>query len=183
MEKTVNPCSEEGHWLADVDVSYNDLAGLCGAKGKLACIMTFLKAFWVGDAKGRSSNVRIGSVRSYFDEDGHLHLDFETRFTVDEDLQASLQRVADSVSCGAPGEGDMNPEEKACYDVLLVEVPDMTNKIMVIKVVREITGFGLKEAKDMVDMAPKVVRSGVPVEEARHMKEILEKAGGYVELR
>ena len=57
------------------------------------------------------------------------------------------------------------------------------NKISVIKVVREITGLGLKEAKDMVDGAPKTVKEGVAKEEAEEMKKKLEEAGAKVELK
>ena len=56
-------------------------------------------------------------------------------------------------------------------------------KIQVIKVVRELTGLGLKEAKDLVDGAPKAVKEGVPKAQAEEMKQKLEEAGGTVELK
>ena len=72
-------------------------------------------------------------------------------------------------------------EEKSIFNVELSEVGG--NKIAVIKVVREITGLGLKEAKDMVDAAPKVIKEGVPKAEADEMKKKLEEAGGKVTLK
>jgi len=74
-------------------------------------------------------------------------------------------------------------EEKATLDVVLVKVGDQTKKIAVIKVVRELTGLGLKEAKDMVDKAPQVIKNNVPREDAEAMKTKLEKEGATVELR
>ena len=74
-------------------------------------------------------------------------------------------------------------EAKATLDVILTKVADTTKKISVIKVVREITGLGLKEAKDVVDKAPQVVKPGVPREEAEAMKAKLEKEGATVDLK
>lgn len=90
------------------------------------------------------------------------------------------------VSAAAPvmmaaGGGAAAAEEKSAFDV---EVADAgANKIAVIKVVREITGLGLKEAKDMVDAAPKVVKEGVAKAEAEDMKKKLEEAGAKVNLK
>ncbi|GIW40125.1 MAG: 50S ribosomal protein L7/L12 [Candidatus Binatia bacterium] len=72
-------------------------------------------------------------------------------------------------------------EEKTDFDVVLQSAGD--KKIQVIKVVRELTGLGLKEAKDLVDGAPKVVKEGVPKEQAEEMKKKIEEAGGKVELK
>src|SRR3954471_7888965 len=74
-------------------------------------------------------------------------------------------------------------EEKATLDVMLMKVANQTKKISVIKVVREITGLGLKEAKDVVDKAPQAVKAGVPREEAEAMKAKLEKEGATVDLK
>ena len=74
-------------------------------------------------------------------------------------------------------------EKKSAFDVMLVKVPDQTKKIAVIKIVREITGLGLKEAKDLVDKAPQAVKNGVPTEDAEAMKAKLEKEGALVELK
>ncbi|MDO5116449.1 MAG: 50S ribosomal protein L7/L12 [Synergistaceae bacterium] len=72
-------------------------------------------------------------------------------------------------------------EEKTEFDVVLVE--HGANKIGVIKVVREITGLGLKEAKEMVDGAPKTVKEAAAKEEAEEIKKKLEEAGAKVELK
>ncbi len=72
-------------------------------------------------------------------------------------------------------------EEKSIFNIELTDIGG--NKIAVIKVVREITGLGLKEAKDLVDAAPKVVKEGVPKAEADEMKKKLEEAGGKVTLK
>ena len=72
-------------------------------------------------------------------------------------------------------------EEKTDFDVILAEVGP--NKINVIKVVREITGLGLKEAKDLVDGAPKPVKEGAGKDEAEEIKKKLEEAGAKVELK
>lgn len=72
-------------------------------------------------------------------------------------------------------------EEKTDFDVILAEVGP--NKINVIKVVREITGLGLKEAKDLVDGAPKAVKEGAGKDEAEEIKKKLEEAGAKVELK
>jgi large subunit ribosomal protein L7/L12 len=72
-------------------------------------------------------------------------------------------------------------EEKTEFDVVLAEIG--ANKIGVIKEVRTITGLGLKDAKDLVEAAPKTVKSGVSKDEAAKMKDILEKAGAKVEVK
>ncbi len=72
-------------------------------------------------------------------------------------------------------------EEKTSFNVELADAG--SNKIAVIKVVREITGLGLKEAKDMVDGAPKVVKENAPKAEADEMKKKLEEAGAKVNLK
>ena len=72
-------------------------------------------------------------------------------------------------------------EEKSDFDVILAEVGP--NKINVIKVVREITGLGLKEAKDLVDGAPKPVKEGAGKDEAEEIQQKLEEAGAKVELK
>ena len=72
-------------------------------------------------------------------------------------------------------------EEKTTFDVVLTGAGD--KKIQVIKVVREITSLGLKEAKDLVESAPKAVREGVPKDEAEQLKKKLEEVGASVELK
>ena len=72
-------------------------------------------------------------------------------------------------------------EEQTEFDAVLTEVG--ANKILVIKAVRELTGLGLKEAKDLVDAAPKAVKEGVTKEEAEQVKEKLAEAGATVEVK
>lgn len=83
----------------------------------------------------------------------------------------------------APGAAGATPaaEEKTEFNVELKEVGG--NKINVIKEVRAVTGLGLKEAKDLVEGAPKVIKEGVSKEEAAKIKEALEKAGAKVEVK
>ena len=83
----------------------------------------------------------------------------------------------------AAASGDAAPavEEKTSFDVVLLAAGD--KKINVIKVVREITGLGLKEAKDLVDTSPQPVRQGVNKEEADAVKAKLEEQGASVELK
>lgn len=80
------------------------------------------------------------------------------------------------------GGGDAAPaEEKTSFDVILTAAGD--NKLGVIKVVREITGLGLKEAKDLVDGAPKPVKEGTGKDDAENIKKQIEEAGGKVEIK
>src|SRR3954469_19301919 len=81
----------------------------------------------------------------------------------------------------APGAGAAAVEEKTEFTVMLTGVGD--KKIEVIKEVRALTGLGLKEAKDLVEAAPKAVKEGVNKEEAEKVKAQLEKAGAKVELK
>lgn len=81
----------------------------------------------------------------------------------------------------APAAGAAAAEEKSEFDVVLASAGD--KKINVIKVVREITGLGLKEAKALVDGAPKAVKEGVSKEDAEAVKAKLEEAGATVELK
>jgi large subunit ribosomal protein L7/L12 len=86
-------------------------------------------------------------------------------------------------AAGAPagGDGAAAAEEKTSFDVVLTEAGGQ--KIQVIKVVRAVTGLGLKEAKDLVDSAPKPVKEGVAQDEADAIKAQLEEAGASVELK
>ncbi|MDF2753536.1 MAG: ribosomal protein [Gaiellaceae bacterium] len=87
-----------------------------------------------------------------------------------------------AVAAPAGGGGDAAAaEEQSAFDVVLTEAGQQ--KIGVIKVVRAITGLGLKEAKDVVDSAPKAVKEGVPREEADSIKAQLEEAGATVEVK
>jgi large subunit ribosomal protein L7/L12 len=84
---------------------------------------------------------------------------------------------------GGAGGAPAAAAAKTAFDVILVKVADQTKKIAVIKVVREITGLGLKEAKELVDAAPKPIKAGVPTEDAEAMKAKLEKEGATVEMK
>ena len=88
-----------------------------------------------------------------------------------------------AIAAAAPGAGDAaaQVEEKTEFDVILATAGD--KKIQVIKEVRAITGLGLKDAKALVDEAPKPVKEGVPKEEAEKIKAQLEGAGAQVELK
>ena len=86
-----------------------------------------------------------------------------------------------AVAAAGGGGGDAAVEEKTAFDVILTGAGQQ--KIQVIKVVRAVTGLGLKEAKDLVDGAPQPVKEGVNQEEADQVKAQLEEAGASVELK
>ena len=81
----------------------------------------------------------------------------------------------------AVGGGEVAAEEKTEFDVILTAAGD--KKIQVIKEVRTITGLGLKDAKDLVEAAPKAIKEGVKKEEAEEIKKKVEAAGGSVEVK
>ena len=89
--------------------------------------------------------------------------------------------AAAPVAVAAAATSDETAEEKSDFEVVLKEIG--TNKIAVIKEVRTITGLGLKEAKDLVEAAPKPLKQGVAKAEAEEMKKTLEAAGSKVELK
>jgi large subunit ribosomal protein L7/L12 len=93
---------------------------------------------------------------------------------------APVAVAAPGAAGGAGGDGAA-AEEQTAFDIVLTGAGD--KKIQVIKVVRAITGLGLKEAKDLVDSAPKPVKEGVPREEADSIKAQLEEAGASVEVK
>ena len=88
-----------------------------------------------------------------------------------------------AVAAAAPAAGAADAGADAPSEVTVVLANAGANKIPVLKVVREITGLGLKEAKDLVDGAPKAIKEGVKKEEAEAMKKQLEAAGATVELK
>ena len=92
-------------------------------------------------------------------------------------VSAAAAPVAVAAAAGADAAG----EEKTDFDVILTAAGD--SKIAVIKEVRSITGLGLKEAKDLVDGAPKAVKEGLPKADAEEIKAKLEAAGAAVELK
>lgn len=90
--------------------------------------------------------------------------------------------VSASAVAAAPAAGAAaGAEEKSSYDVNLADAGG--NKIAVIKVVKEVLGLGLKEAKDLVDAAPAVLKAGMKKEDAEALKKQVEEAGGKVELK
>ena len=103
---------------------------------------------------------------------------FEEKFGV---TAAAPVAVAAAAPGGAAPAAPAAAEEKTEFDVVLQSAGE--KKIQVIKVVREVTSLGLKEAKDLVDGAPKVVKEGVSKEEAEQIKAKLEEQGASVELK
>jgi large subunit ribosomal protein L7/L12 len=97
-------------------------------------------------------------------------------------VSATAVAAAAPAAAGAPaGDGDGGAEESATVDVMLTEVGGQ--KVPVIKVVRTATGLGLKEAKALVDEAPKAIKEGIDRDEAEKIKGELEEAGATVELK
>ncbi len=97
-------------------------------------------------------------------------------------VSATAVAAAAPVAAGAPaGEADGGGEEASTVDLVLAEVGGQ--KVPVIKVVRSATGLGLKEAKALVDEAPKAIKEGIDREEAEKLKAELEEAGATVELK
>ena len=100
---------------------------------------------------------------------------------MEEKFGVSAAAAAVAVAPAAGGAAAPAAEEKSEFDVVLADVG--SNKIAVIKAVREITGLGLKEAKDLVERAPKAVKEGAAKAEAEDLKKKLEAAGAKVELK
>ena len=97
------------------------------------------------------------------------------------DVSASAAVAVAPAGAAAPGATSAGGEEKAEFDVILTAAGD--NKVSVIKAVRAATSLGLKEAKDLVDSAPKPVKEGLPKKEADELKKQLEEAGAKVEVK
>ena len=100
---------------------------------------------------------------------------------MEDKFGVSAAAAAVAVAAPAGGGDGAAAEEKTEFTIHLAEVGD--KKVNVIKAVREITGLGLKEAKDLVDGAPKDVKEGVSKQEAEEAKKKLEEAGAAVELK
>lgn len=100
---------------------------------------------------------------------------------LEEKFGVSAASFAAAPAAAASGESASEEEEKDSFDVVLKVSGDQ--KIQVIKVVREVTGLSLKEAKDIVDKAPGAIKEGLKKEEAEELKKKLEDAGGTVELK
>lgn len=100
---------------------------------------------------------------------------------IEEKFGVSAASMAAPAAGGAAGGGAAAAEEKTEFTVVLADAG--ANKVSVIKAVREITGLGLKEAKDLVDGAPKPVKEGIAKADAEAAKKKLEEAGAKVELK
>lgn len=123
-----------------------------------------------------------------FDKDAFLTaLDSMTVMELNELVKAIEEKFGVSAAAmaapaaGGAAAGGAAAEEKTDFDVVLTDVG--ANKVSVIKAVREITGLGLKEAKDLVDGAPKTVKEAAPKAEAEAAQKKLEEAGAKVELK
>jgi large subunit ribosomal protein L7/L12 len=125
------------------------------------------------------------AVDTIFDELGKMTVLelVELKNKIEEEWGITAAAPVAVAAAGAPaGGGDGGAaEEKTSFDVVLTEAGGQ--KIQVIKVVRAITGLGLKEAKDLVDSAPNPVKEGVAQDEADSIKAQLEEAGASVELK
>jgi large subunit ribosomal protein L7/L12 len=91
-----------------------------------------------------------------------------------------IEPAAGAVAMMAPGGGEAAEEEKTSFDVIIKEVGGQ--KIKVIKEVRAATGLGLKEAKTLVDSAPKAVKEGVSKEDAENLRKVFEEVGATIEI-
>jgi large subunit ribosomal protein L7/L12 len=124
------------------------------------------------------------AVDKVFDELGKMSVLelVELKNKIEEEWGITAAAPVAVAAPGAAAAGDgAAAEEKTAFDVVLAEAGGQ--KIQVIKVVRAVTGLGLKEAKDLVDSAPKPVKEGVAQEEADQIKAQLEEAGATVELK
>src|SRR5690242_21644005 len=124
------------------------------------------------------------AVDKIFDELGKMSVlelvDLKNKIEEEWGVTAAAPVAVAAPGAAAGGDGAA-AEEKTSFDVMLTEAGGQ--KIQVIKVVRAVTGLGLKEAKDLVDSAPKPVKEGVAQEEADQIKAQLEEAGATVELK
>jgi large subunit ribosomal protein L7/L12 len=105
-----------------------------------------------------------------------------SEFVKELEEKYGVTAAAPAAAVAAPvGGGEAAAEEKTEFDVILTAAGD--KKIQVIKEVRTITGLGLKDAKDLVEAAPKAIKEGVKKEEAEEIKKKVEEAGGSVEVK
>ena len=124
-------------------------------------------------------SVKREDVLKYLEEANMIEIselvkDIEDKFGV-------TAAVPVAAAAGGAADGATEAEEKSSFDVVLTAAGQ--SKISVIKVVRELSGLGLKEAKELVDSAPKAVKEGVAKDEAETIKSQLEEAGATVELK
>jgi large subunit ribosomal protein L7/L12 len=127
----------------------------------------------------------MAAVEEIFDSLGKMTVlelvELKNKIEEEWGITAAAPVAVAAPGAGAPGAPAAEAEEKTSFDVVLTEAGGQ--KIQVIKVVRAVTGLGLKEAKDLVDSAPKPVKEGVNQEEADSVKAQLEEAGATVELK
>ena len=128
----------------------------------------------------------MSSVDTIFDNLGKMTVLelVELKNKIEEEWGITAAAPVAVAAAGAPaggGDGAGAGEEQSAFDVVLAGAGGQ--KIQVIKVVRAITGLGLKEAKDLVDGAPNAVKEGIPREEADSIKAQLEEAGASVEVK
>ena len=125
------------------------------------------------------------AVDTIFDELGKMTVlelvELKNKIEEEWGITAAAPVAVAAAGVGGGGGDGAAAEEKTSFDVVLTEAGGQ--KIQVIKVVRAVTGLGLKEAKDLVDSAPKPVKEGVAQEEADQIKAQLEEAGATVELK
>jgi len=112
-------------------------------------------------------------------EAAELVKEIETTFGVDTSVSSSNNGNITVASVAPPVEA---VEEKLAFEVLLTEVP-ADKKIAILKVVRNVTGLGLKESKDIVDNVPKLLKEGVTKEESETIKKEIEASGGKVSIK
>jgi large subunit ribosomal protein L7/L12 len=106
----------------------------------------------------------------------------ELKKGIEETFDVSAAAAAPVMMMGGGGGAAEAVEEKTAFDVILDSVP-ADKKISVLKIVREITGLGLKEAKDMVEAAPKAIKEGATKAECDEIKKKLEDAGGVASIK
>jgi large subunit ribosomal protein L7/L12 len=111
-------------------------------------------------------------------EAAELVKEIEEVFGVDTSVSVGAVAMAAPVAAADAGGGD----EQSSFDVSLDEVPS-DKKIAILKIVRNVTGLGLKEAKEVVDNVPKVVKEGASKEEAEAMQKEIQEAGGKVSIK
>jgi len=112
-------------------------------------------------------------------EAAELVKEIEKTFGVDTSVQTTAVAVGGPVGPAAPVEA---VEEKVAFDIILTEVP-ADKKIAILKIVRNLTGLGLKESKDIVDNVPKVLKEGITKDESESIKKELETAGAKVSIK
>lgn len=133
--------------------------------------------------KERLGNLTAGTSKTLLDTISKMTVLELAAFKKDFEDVFDVKAASGGMMMMAPaaGGGAAAAEEKTDFDVVLTGAGD--KKIQVIKVVRELTGLGLKEAKDLVEGAPKAVKQGLAKEQAEEIKKKLEEAGATVELK